>query len=374
MATARAVTSSESFRRESGWREFVRRFPTEEACVKELCKLFGMDTKCSCANNSNIREKIYGARLVKCAFCRRKRRLTAGTFFHGVRKVRPWLAAIFFFEQGIPINAFQFHKLVGVAYATAFSILKKLTVVIHSAMQEGATVLIPSSLFLSVFTKRSRETPARGKPSSEQEAVDNLSSKDEGRREPQAPSKAPVNSQLLEADIQLGAINVTSEELKPLRETNAPIIEDPVEKAIYECLSLKPTTYDTICERVGVSVGDLSAALTCMELSGLVERLPGDQYVRFTATVTSKACPQFLGDGSQKKQVEEVMNYLRSKFGGISRKYLQHYISIFWCHADRKRWGLGTLFKLCLRFRRVSYAEILAYVSPPLVQIAKART
>src|SRR5215472_16255662 len=158
MATARAVVSYERLRRESGWQEFVQRFPTEEACVEELCRLLEMTTKCSyCANN--ITQRVYCARLVKCPFCLRKRRLTAGTFFHGARQVRPWLAAIFLFEQGVPFNAFQFHKLVGIAYSSAFAILKKITVVVHSALQEEDAVLVPSALFLSVFTKRSRETP-----------------------------------------------------------------------------------------------------------------------------------------------------------------------------------------------------------------------
>lgn len=52
------------------------------------------------------------------------------------------------------------------------------------------------------------------------------------------------------------------------------------EKEIYELLSNEPTHFDVLCERTGVTAGEMSASLTMLELAGLVTRHPGDWYSR----------------------------------------------------------------------------------------------
>jgi DNA processing protein len=52
------------------------------------------------------------------------------------------------------------------------------------------------------------------------------------------------------------------------------------ERTIYDMLSAEPTHFDVLCERSGLSVGEMSAALTMLELAGLVGRHPGDWYSR----------------------------------------------------------------------------------------------
>jgi hypothetical protein len=368
MATSRRRRSANPPRLRVLWRKFERLFPTEETCVEELRRLLGMSRKCSSCANNNVRYGL-GARQIKCAFCLKKRWLTAGTFFHRIRKIRPWLAAIFLLENGVTFNAFQFHKMVGVAYSTAFYILKKLAMVIQNNLQDANILHVPSSLFLSVFTKRSQVTPARKKPAAEQEMVDDMSSR-VGR----------VSGQEVAATFALDSLSTgtvgdvfsmnKSTEIANLEETPEPIIEDPVEKAIYGCLSVKPVPYDVICERVAMSAGQVSGALTLMELSGLVARLPGDHYVRSGPTMRNSLGEQTPEGLLQRKVVDQVIDFIRKRFGGISRKYLQNYISIYWSVFDRTRWGNGSLLELCLRVRSVTFEEIAAYVSPPSVQIA----
>ena len=337
-------------------------FPTEDACVEHLRRLLNMHRRCpTCANKFS--SKVYGARFFKCQFCFRKRWLTAGTFFHRARQLRPWCAAIFLFERGVPFNAFQFHRLLGIAYSTALSIIKKISVAAQSAMQERSTVHVPSSLFLSVFTKRSRETPARKLPLAEQQAIDNSAD--------QTASQSHVSLLRGPEDLAPDVANLSAltGAREAVNETIEPVIEDPAEQAIYKCLSLEPMPYDAICERVGISAGQASAALTFMELSGLVTRLCGDRYVRCASVTTVTAGNQPL-DEPQKKVVDRILEYIRSEFGGISRKYLQNYISMHWCQGDRKGQSEGSLMDLCLRHRSVSHHEIREYVSPALVQIA----
>jgi hypothetical protein len=157
----------------------------------------------------------------------------------------------------------------------------------------------------------------------------------------------------------------------PAKETKEPepAIEDPVERAIYECLSLSPTAYDAMCAKLGLSAGELSAALTFMELSGLVKRLPGEQYVRSAPFSTGRSGTASI-EGPQRKLVDGIVDYIRNTFGGISRKYLQNYISMHWCQDNGQKQGKNSLLNLCLRFRSVGHKEIRDYVSPRLVQIA----
>lgn len=52
------------------------------------------------------------------------------------------------------------------------------------------------------------------------------------------------------------------------------------EKEVYEILTNEPVHFDFLCERTGMSAGELSATLTMLELAGVVTRHPGDWYSR----------------------------------------------------------------------------------------------
>jgi DNA processing protein len=52
------------------------------------------------------------------------------------------------------------------------------------------------------------------------------------------------------------------------------------EKEIYEMLSNEPTHFDVLCERAGMSAGEMSATLTMLELAGVVTRHQNDWYSR----------------------------------------------------------------------------------------------
>jgi hypothetical protein len=304
--------------------------------------------------------------LIKCQFCFKKRWLTAGTFFHRIRRARPWLAAIFLIEHGVAFNSFQFHRLLGIAYSSALSILKKVSVVIQSAMRDDDFIRLPSALFLPLFTKRSRKTPANKKPLAEEEAMHVASADDDisGERE---LSLASIDAG---SHFRDGQVKDSVRLRNDFREATEHLILDPSEKAIYECLSLKPTHCDLICERVQMSIGQVSAALTLLELSGIVWRLPGDHYVRCEPAKAHESTQKSLEGLSNKALVDSVITFTRNSFRGISRKYLQNYISVYWCYVDKARWNAGSLLELCIGFRPVAHEEILAYVSPSSIQIA----
>lgn len=77
---------------------------------------------------------------------------------------------------------------------------------------------------------------------------------------------------------------------------------------------------------------------------------------------------KFNADGADKaKQFKPFFDFVRRVFQGISRKYLQLYLAVYWCSLNRRRWGVGRLFSACMRSRRRCYRARLNFVSPPVV-------
>jgi hypothetical protein len=339
MASSTAPTDT---RLASLWMQFNIEFPTEEACLQALSARIHPDgmIKCHHCRLTSLPENFHSRALV-CRMCKRRCWLTAGTFFQRIRYARPWLAAIWLMEHGLSLSSSKFHKLLGIAYSTALSIFKKLTIVIQGQVGQEARC-VPSSVFADSFGKRSRETPARSHPLGEQQAIEEQLSKVSPFEEPDEPSK---------------------------KATTYPLKEH--QKRVYELLSAQPQQFDILCRLSESSAGELSATLMMLELEGLVARLPGDRYVCNQDSVPGPSDPAACSAQS-KSDVASFLAFVRLHFHAISRKYLQNYLSAFWCHTDRTRWGLGSLLDACLKSPAISYRQILDYVSPITVNLVPA--
>ncbi len=135
--------------------------------------------------------------------------------------------------------------------------------------------------------------------------------------------------------------------------------------------------FDAICARTGLPAGEVSALLTFLELAGHVRRRAGDRYLR-TIDDTTASC-QKIGDqhfsvraehtAATETLVQTLIKFVHEHYQGISRKYLQNYLSAYWCHIDRGRWHPGSLLEACLRFGPVRDEELRSFVSPVLVRI-----
>ena len=153
------------------WSEFNELFPKDKDCLEELYRRIDASSisKRHCCQNTNV-QKQDGRRSIKCTSCGQKTWLTAGTFFHRIKRPKAWLGAIWLMEHGLILSSSRFHKLAGIAQSSALQIFKKIAMVIQSHMDEEA-LSIDSSCFGPVFCKRSRETPAREHPRAEQEEI-----------------------------------------------------------------------------------------------------------------------------------------------------------------------------------------------------------
>lgn len=235
------------------WQQFNTEYETEGHCVEALFErlMDGREFRCRYCSSADINRQ-WGARFGRCGGCGRNVHFTAGTFFDGIKLVRPWLASIWLIEHGMVISANRLHELVDVAYSSAWEMLRKISLVLHAAMKEEDSALsVSSACFLAIVSRRSRSTPAEQHPQAEQKDYPSL----EG-----------------------------------------------------------------------------------LEQQALV-------------------------------LIATSMDFIHEVFQGISRKYLQTYLAIFWCWIEQRCWGAGALLKACCLFRYVSTVEVLAFRTPPMVRL-----
>ncbi len=326
-------------------REFEKKFSTEEACMELLLSRLLKSSKCKACTGNNLR-RISRARDYCCNNCGDISSLTAGTAFAGVRKAGPHLKLIWLLERGFTFNCFQIHKHLGIAYSTCLAILKKLSMVIQNRMGTIGKK-VDSVAFLSLFKKRSRLTPANEHPQAEQR-IANL--------KVQEAKKAQFN---LENSIpNLQKIEKLSE----------------FERKIYDLISKDKIHLDHILYGLNLSYSELASPLYDLENMGLVERLPADYYIvkEIDYSKNSENAGGEQYSKKMKKRIADCKTFIREKFDGISRKYLQNYLAIFWCMHDQKTWGRNKLFEACSQSGEISQHQILMYETPIEVSFVSA--
>jgi len=245
---------------------------------------------------------------------------------------------------------------------------------------------VSSAIFSNVFRKRSFVTPAYCHPRAEQEEIDKarLNESSSFGTDPDADTPAS-----LAADIGarfFGRYDAKRKVAPSARHAEDLESEEVVaagesvtrtggfsggETEIYELLSEKPLSVDKLCDLTGMPAEELSVSLLILELSKLVNREPGDYYVRCKPDQSHEVASLSLtGDDSNDKTavtVTAAIQFIIEHCHGISRKYLQNYLAAYWCYSDRVTWSQGSLLQLCRQSPRIIESEILGYVSPPMV-------
>lgn len=154
------------------WQEFNSTYPDEAVCVETICDALHGELKCKTCGSSRVLRQ-YGQRLGRCGDCKADIYITAGTFFHGIRSFRPWLAAIWLRERGIAVKSTMLATLLPIAVSSAWHLLKKIDFVVQNLLsEEDSAQAVSSALFARTIKKRSKETPARRHPYAEQEELD----------------------------------------------------------------------------------------------------------------------------------------------------------------------------------------------------------
>lgn len=344
------------------WNNFQKLYPDDRHCLEKILSCLtttGWRFSCRrCGSDELIRR--FGERRYFCQDCNYRGWILAGTFFEFIRKSRLWLGAIWFFEKGIPINAWQFHELAKCAYSTALMIFRKLASVLHENLEVESTVSIDSANFVSLYWKRSNQTPQGEHPNMEQLYFDQSDDSNNGEGvldlestdiEPSDLKQFDLNSAMLPNDESKETVNLSAEE-----------------SAILELLSYEKIHFDHICTRSGFMPGVVVASLTCLELKYLVEQHSGDYFTLKSKPLRSRQQSKLDSlINIPIEKIEAFFYFIKGQIRGISRKYLQFYLSIYWCIEDRNRWSFDQLLEACCRSNFKSNRALFQYITPSQV-------
>lgn len=329
----------------SALKKFDEIFPTENDCMEYLLSHLLAQGKCrKCQSNNLFRQPE--SRDYRCNCCGETASLTAGTLYTGLKKAGAHLKMIWLLERGVVFNCFQIHKLIGVAYSTCLTLLKKLSMVILKQMEEFSRPIY-SAVFISVFKKRSRVTPTKEHPQAEQKAAEQVLRTEMKKRAEEIKNQSVGNNEYVKKN---------EKEERTLNEA---------ENKVFSIIKSGKIHLDNIIQQSQLSYQDVIMPLFNLEQMNFIERLPADYYA--CKTVEPSECSSRSGmaySRKTKEQVKEFVDFISKKFDGISRKYLQNYLAVFWCLKDKLAWGKDKLFQACLKSPEIPYHQIVMYETP----------
>lgn len=150
---------------EQAIKSFNSAFPDDDSCYQHLFDLLlSKSLRCPNCKGSALERKR--GRRAYCLNCRKSFSFTADTFFARIRKIRVWLLAIHFMEQGMVLSANHLHRLLDIALSSAWEMKRKIDCVLQNLLIEQS-VALPASEFAAVVCRRSIHTPAGKHPASE---------------------------------------------------------------------------------------------------------------------------------------------------------------------------------------------------------------
>lgn len=325
---------------------FDRRHPTEESLIELICGLYQYDDLNVCLHCGSFRlNDTDNYRKRKCSSCFKIRNLTAGTFFHAQKNLRAMCKLIDLFEKGIILSSPRIHKLIGIAQSSALQMMKKIMTVVEDTYADEDN-LVSTGVFSNVFCRRSNETPQHRHPISEQEAAD-IALKEQISVLDQRADSEKKEKEILD---RLGKFHQELyAQINSERQNSDQLHRKFPKKEIHEILS----------------------ALSMLQLSGLIESLPGDNFVRFDHKAPQNQTLSHRTKSENQKSFETIMTFIQKVSHGVSRKHITKYIALFWCFYNRDRWSDGAVLNACIEAKHIKDAQITSAVAPPLIPIPK---
>lgn len=312
--------------RERTLRVFEDLFPEESDCMEELVNLISKGrVKCGDCGSDDV-NRTYGDRACACKECGRVFSVTAGTFFNRIRSARPWLLALFLLQEKIEFNAAELQRFTGIAYSTAFSIMKKFAEVIIGLFT--GEELVSDLEFKKAVGKRSNRSPVLVKPSKEFEEQYVLGSG-------------------LECTI------LEEEDIK--RELDLLDKLGDNEKEVLCNLSEQAVSLDKLSRGVKQTISELCATLVMLELKGQVISLPGNLFKRVRRGASRNWQESVV---ITVELVNRVVDFVNKVYQKVSRKYLGHYVAMFNWFEAKDSMDKSLLMKVCVDYGYLSSKEI----------------
>jgi DprA winged helix domain len=273
--------------------KFHSAFPHEQACLK----LFPAACKGCGATNDEAYES--GKREFECTECNTKTWRTAGTFFHGLKHLRPSLALIWLCEERAAISTNQVSKIFNIAYSTAYETVKRVHAVFQAEMEKHDFFELKTDSFNPVICKRSKLSVSGEHPDYQEE--DN-----------------ELDDHVLET-------------------------LDSDQVAVCSALKAQPISFDELLESSGLSMSKFSITIASLLLLGVAKQHPGNKYSILKTNPTQNMSK------IERAILREFLAYIRL-FHGVSRKHLQRYVAAFWARYWPRRWSETTLLECCKKY------------------------
>ncbi len=274
--------------------EFNTFFPSEESCVEKLfCIMFPEKTfLCAYCGNKTGR-KGYGKRFAWCTGCKRKCWFTAGTFFHGTKKVRLWLAAFWLMQKVDFLNTALLKQVLEISLSTAWNLLQSVSAALQCSLKDNYEILHPS-YFADLLFRGNLGSQENTNLQPELEGLENNSS-----------FKTTLDMQFLSGE-----------------DDNQP--DGSIEVQICKVLSTGAMSFDQLYRQFRTtSMPELSLALLNLELENKISLSTGNIYSLVKKQIEShKELSALLSESI--KKCRQIISYI---FQGISAKYLQNYLA-----------------------------------------------
>lgn len=353
---------------EATWTCFRKLFPTMFACWKELVRR--LDEIVESCDHCGEKLEISEARFAICAHCHKKNWITADTMLEDIVRPDIWLALLFFIENGVPISSNRLAGLLRASPSSVRSAFLKITYALESMMEQNSFA-VHTAQMNRAYARRSLDTAAWLHPVTEQEAIE--------RRALQAEEKNGV-VESINSGVDLppagnqrykegaGDVDLTqAEELAPeIRRLETPE-HSSEDVQILELLSAASLSTDELCALTGLDGGLINARLTILEISGLIKSLPGNRFTSSVKKENARTDVSRIAGGD----IEQFLDYTNVFWHGISRKYVQLYMTAFWLQNAVKNLPQHAVSNKWVSYGSVDALELRMYVSPLVTIMGK---
>lgn len=407
--------------------KFNSDYPDEPSCWKYIIsklRVLGLLNCRICGSPDVIVSDDF--RVLFCQDCAAESRSTAGTFFHGVRKVRAWLFSIWISEHGFYVSSKWFASAISIAQSSALHIIKSTLLAAERNFDVVASLEVPLTNLNRFFAKRTILTPALLKPSQELDesfVYDTHSQSkpnDDGRE-----SESGKNDYTEIVDVDFEAIDMSmnaasmkdsaasSFDSEALSSSSSSSSSSPLEfevssavesaneccsldgqeenfenhrlSSVYRSLGSTPLTVDQISAITGLDWQEILAALTELEFDGLVTGLAGGSYILSNDNVDGVVLrsENFASEQSKGFDAKADAEYTRENFyisvrcffrvildiaHGVSRKYMSLYLA---CANHLVIADLDESFmEICLRTGYLGRKVLRSYIAPAFLKFA----
>ena len=335
------------------WPEFESLIPDNESAVEHvLQKLFEYEMiRCHCGNQEPENFARISLRILACRQCSREIRFLARTCFRYVKQLKAWLGAIYLKERRVLITSYRLTRLCNIAFATAHNIVTTLAYHLQKELELKPSTDVysaPLNSFIKILFRRSLISASYKHPS-------------------EPPDESNRNNSQTQTEHESQRFSGSSESARDCAAGNIDIDLTETDMVVFDAIQQMPISQDSLCIATEMNAAQVSAALVMLEVSGLIEALPGNLFIRCKQRETPSS------SGAPKDSLTAIgfraFLTIREIYGGVSRKYLQLYLAAFWCHLDSVRWHQDSLLKILLRGKSIQFQEVLSYVSPLTVSI-----